>query len=104
MPGLGYKRGLAHDLVIAPYATVMALMIAPKESWENLKALQHEKAEGRFGLYEALDYTTSRVPAGQTHAIVRSFMAHHQGMSLLSLAYAVLDRPMQRRFNGQPAA
>ena len=102
VPGLGYKRGLAHDLVIAPYATVMALMVAPEDSYENLKVLRHEKAEGRFGLYEALDYTASRVPTGQTHTVVRAFMAHHLGMSFLSLAYALLDRPMQRRFNANP--
>ncbi len=102
VPGLGFKRGLAHDVVIAPYATVMALMVAPERSYKNLKELRREKAEGRFGFYEALDYTASRVPNGQTHAVVRSFMAHHQGMSLLSLAYALLDRPMQRRFISNP--
>jgi cyclic beta-1,2-glucan synthetase len=102
VPGLGFKRGLAHDIVIAPYATVMALMVAPEESYKNLSALRHEKAAAKFGFYEALDYTSSRVPNGQTHAIVRSFMAHHQGMSLLSLAYTLLDRPMQRRFNANP--
>jgi cellobiose phosphorylase len=102
VPGLGFKRGLAHDVVIAPYATVMALMVAPEESIKNLKALRHEKAAGKFGFYEALDYTTSRVPNGQTHAVVRQFMAHHQGMSLLALDYTLLDRPMQRRFNANP--
>jgi cellobiose phosphorylase len=99
VPGLGFKRGLAHDVVIAPYATVMALMVAPEEACKNLKTLRHENAAGKFGFYEALDYTAARVPNGQTHAVVRSFMAHHQGMSLLSLAYALLDRPMQRRFD-----
>ena len=102
VPGLGFKRGLAQDVVIAPYATVMALMVAPEKSYKNLQELRHIKAEGRFGLYEALDYTASRVPNGQSHAVVRSFMAHHQGMSLLSLAYTLLDRPMQRRFNSNP--
>ena len=102
VPGLGFKRGLAHDIVVAPYATVMALMVAPEEACKNLKALRHENAAGKFGFYEALDYTASRVPNGQTHAIVRSFMAHHQGMSLLSLAYTLLDRPMQRRFDASP--
>jgi cyclic beta-1,2-glucan synthetase len=102
VPGLGFKRGLAQDIVIAPYATIMALMVAPEEACKNLKTLRHEKAEGRFGLYEALDYTAARVPNGQTHAVIRSFMAHHQGMSLLSLAYLLLDRPMQRRFNSNP--
>jgi len=94
VPGLGFKRGLAHDVVIAPYATVMALMVAPEEACKNLKTLRHENAAGKFGFYEALDYTAARVPNGQTHAVVRSFMAHHQGMSLLSLAYTLLDRPM----------
>jgi cellobiose phosphorylase len=102
VPGLGFKRGLAHDVVVAPYATVMALMVAPEEACKNLKTLRSEKAAGKFGFYEALDYTASRVPNGQTHAVVRSFMAHHQGMSLLSLAYTLLDRPMQRRFDANP--
>jgi cellobiose phosphorylase len=102
VPGLGFKRGLAQDLVIAPYATVMALMVAPEAACKNLQVLRQEDAAGRFGFYEALDYTAARVPSGQTHAIVRSFMAHHQGMSLLSLAYTLLDRPMQRRFNANP--
>ena len=102
VPGLGFKRGLAHDLVIAPYATVMALMVAPEAACQNLEKLRKEQAAGKFGLYEALDYTPSRVPNGQTHAVIRSFMAHHQGMSLLSLAGCLLDRPMQRRFDACP--
>ena len=102
IPGLGFKRGLAEDIVIAPYATVMALMVAPEAACKNLAVLRREKAEGQFGFYEALDYTPARVPNGQTHAVVRSFMAHHEGMSLLALAYLLLDRPMQRRFNSNP--
>ena len=57
---------------------------------------------GAYGLYEAIDYTPSRLPPGQTSVTIRSFMAHHQGMSLLSLAYLLLDRPMQRRFDADP--
>lgn len=102
VPGLGFKRGLAEDVVIAPYATVMALMIAPEAVGKNLRRLQMEKAGGAYGYFEALDYTASRVPGGQTHAVVRSFMAHHQGMSLLSLAHVLLNRPMQRRFMANP--
>src|SRR5665811_418052 len=52
--------------------------------------------------YEAIDYTPSHVPRGQLHAVVRSFMAHHQGMSLLSFAHLLLDRPMQKRFGSDP--
>jgi len=102
VPGLGFKRGLAHDIVIAPYATVMALMVAPAAACKNLRVLRQENGAGNFGFYEALDYTAARVPNGETHATVRSFMAHHQGMSLLALAYTLLDRPMQRRFNANP--
>ena len=102
VPGLGLKRGLAEDLVIAPYATVMALMVAPRRACENLRRMRSEGFEGRYGFYEAVDYTPSRLARGQTNALVRSFMAHHQGMSFLSLAYLLLDRPMQRRFLSDP--
>ena len=88
VPGLGLKRGLAEDLVIAPYASALALMVAPEEACLNLQRLAAEGLEGPFGLYEAIDYTPSRLPRGQSSAVVRSYMAHHQGMSLLSLAYS----------------
>jgi len=103
VPGLGLKRGLAEDLVIAPYASALALMVAPEEACLNLQRLAAEGFEGRYGLYEAIDYTPSRVPRGQSAAVVRSFMAHHQGMSFLSLAYLLLDRPMQKRFESDPS-
>ena len=98
VPGLGLKRGLAQDLVIAPYATALGLMVAPEASCHNLERLAGEGFVGKYGFYEAVDYTTSRLPRGQNHAVVRSFMAHHQGMTLLSLAYCLLDKPMQKRF------
>ena len=102
VPGLGLKRGLAEDLVIAPYASALALMVAPEEACLNLQRLAAEGIAGRYGFYEAIDYTPSRLPRGQSGAVVRSFMAHHAGMSLLSLAYLILDRPMQKRFESEP--
>jgi len=102
VPGLGLKRGLADDVVIAPYASTLALMVAPEEACLNLQRLAAEGFEGQFGLYEAIDYTPSRLPRGQSSAVVRSYMAHHEGMSLLSLAYLLLDRPMQKRFESDP--
>ena len=102
VPGLGLKRGLAEDLVIAPYASALALMVAPEEACLNLERLAAEGFETRYGFYEAIDYTPSRLPRGQSSAVVRSFMAHHQGMSLLSLAHLLLDRPMQKRFESDP--
>lgn len=103
VPGLGLKRGLADDLVIAPYATAMALMVAPRAACENLQRLAAEARTGVYGFYEAVDYTPSRVPPDATSATVRSYMAHHQGMSLLALANHLLDCPMQRRFMACPA-
>jgi cellobiose phosphorylase len=102
VPGLGLKRGLAEDLVIAPYASALALMVAPGEACLNLERLAAEGFETRYGLYEAIDYTPSRLPRGQRSVVVRSFMAHHQGMTLLSLAHLLLDRPMQKRFGSDP--
>ena len=102
VPGLGLKRGLADDIVIAPYASALALMVAPEPACQNLQRLAAEGFLGRFGFFEAIDYTPARQRRGQSHAIVRSFMAHHQGMSLLALAYLILDRPMQRRFESEP--
>jgi cyclic beta-1,2-glucan synthetase len=102
VPDLGIKRGLGNDLVVAPYASTMALMVLPEESCANMQRLSAEEYEGRFGLYEAIDYTPTRLPRGKARAVIRSFMAHHQGMSLLSLAYFLLDRPMQKRFEANP--
>ncbi len=102
VPGLGLKRGLADDLVIAPYASALALMVAPEEACLNLQRLSAEGFEARYGFYEAIDYTPSRQRRKQSSTVVRSFMAHHQGMSLLSLAHLLLDRPMQKRFASDP--
>ena len=102
VPGLGFKRGLADDLVVAPYATAMALMVEPEKACANLQLMASKGFEGPFGFYESIDYTPSRVPRGQLHTVVRSYMAHHQGMSLLSLAYLLLNRPMQKRFESDP--
>jgi cyclic beta-1,2-glucan synthetase len=102
VPGLGLKRGLGDDLVIAPYASTLALMVAPEAACSNLEQLATEGVAGDYGFYEAIDYTPSRLRRGETRAVIRSFMAHHQGMSLLSLAYLLLGRPMQRRFESDP--
>jgi cellobiose phosphorylase len=98
VPGLGLKRGLAEDLVIAPYATMMALMVAPREACENLERLAQEGREGAYGFYEAVDYTPSRMPPNETSVTIESFMVHHQGMSLLALDNVLRDDPMPRRF------
>ncbi len=102
IPGLGFKRGLAEDLVIAPYAAAMGLMVNPDSACLNLEQMESLGYAGKYGFYEAVDFTPSRVPQGQNQRVVQSFMAHHQGMALLSVAYVLLDRPMQRRFASDP--
>ena len=102
VPGLGFKRGLADDMVIAPYATALALAVAPVEACENLQRLAAEGREGTYGFHEAIDYTPARLPPGETSVTVRSFMAHHQGMTLIALANFLKDNPMQRRFMACP--
>jgi cellobiose phosphorylase len=102
VPGLGLKRGLADDLVIAPYATVMALMVSPRQACENLQRLSAEGRQGAFGFHEAVDYTPTRLPPDETSATIRSFMAHHSGMSLLALVNLLRDCSMQRRFMACP--
>ncbi|WP_305804823.1 glycoside hydrolase family 94 protein [Stenotrophomonas sp. YIM B06876] len=102
VPGLGLKRGLEEELVVAPYASALALMVAPGPACANLQRLAAEGLEGRFGLYEAVDYTPARLPRGQRAVVLRAFMAHHQGMSLLALDYLLRQQPMQRRFQTDP--
>ena len=102
VPGLGFKRGLADDLVIAPYATALALLVMPHEACNNLQTLAESGFVGQYGFYEAIDYTPSRLPRGKKHALVQTFMAHHQGMSLLAFAHTLLNKPMQRRFMATP--
>jgi cyclic beta-1,2-glucan synthetase len=102
VPGLGLKRGLDEDLVVAPYATALAAMVDPKASVLNLRRLATAGAQGRHGFYEALDYTALRVPEGKDVAVVRAYMAHHQGMTIVALADAVLGGIMRSRFHAEP--
>ncbi|HEX4995524.1 MAG TPA: glucoamylase family protein, partial [Methylomirabilota bacterium] len=102
VPGLGLERGLSEDLVIAPYATALAAMIDPVAAARNFSALVAAGARGSYGFYEALDYTPSRVPDGATVAIVRAYMAHHQGMTLSALANVLYDGIMRARFHAEP--
>jgi cyclic beta-1,2-glucan synthetase len=111
VPGLGLKRGLGDELVVAPYATALAAMLEPAEAVKNLRRLAREGLEGAFGYYEAIDYThrEREEPGGGPQpasaskgTVVRAFMAHHQGMTLVSLANVLLDHPMVKRFHADP--
>src|ERR1019366_6829588 len=91
VPGLGLKRGLSQSTVIAPYATALAAMVDPAAAPLNFARFNAIGARGRYGFYEALDFTRSRVPEGSKFAMIRAFMAHHQGMTLVALANVLVD-------------
>ena len=102
IPGMGLKRGLATDLVVAPYATGLAAMFAPVEARRNYAALAGLGGRGRYGFYEALDFTPARLPEGAAVAVVRSYMAHHQGMTIVAIANVLQAGRMRARFHAEP--
>lgn len=102
VPGLGLKRGLSENLVIAPYATGLAAMVDPHGARLNYDRLAAMGACGRYGFYDALDFTRSRLPEGAEMAIVRNVMAHHQGMTIVAIANALQDGRMRDRFHREP--
>jgi len=102
VPGLGLKRGLSSDLVVAPYATGLAAMIDPRGAKRNYDRLAALGALGRYGFYEAVDFTRSRVPEGETEAIVRCHMAHHQGMTIAAIAVTLDGGRLRERFHHEP--
>ncbi|MFS4458043.1 GH36-type glycosyl hydrolase domain-containing protein [Bdellovibrio sp. HCB2-146] len=102
VPDLALKRGVENDLVVAPYASLLAAMYDPVRAAENLERLQQMGVEGDFGFYEAVDFTSERLRAHQSYQVIRCYMAHHQGMSLVSLANVFFDGVMIRRFHSEP--
>ncbi|MGI9035854.1 MAG: GH36-type glycosyl hydrolase domain-containing protein [Pyrinomonadaceae bacterium] len=102
IPGLGLKRGLSEDLVVAPYATALAAPISPRAALDNFRHLASENALARYGFYESIDYTPERLPQGEKRAVIRAFMAHHQGMILLALDNLLHENIMQQRFHAEP--
>jgi cyclic beta-1,2-glucan synthetase len=112
VPGLGLKRGLGDELVVAPYATALAAMVDPEKAAHNFRRLAREGLDGAYGFYEAIDYTHRKAdedesagepkPHGTRGVVVQAFLAHHQGMSLVALANAVLGDPMVQRLHADP--
>lgn len=102
VPWLGLKRGLIEDAVIAPYATFLALMVKPFDAYKNIEFLKTEGLEGHYGYYEAVDYTQERLSFGSKRGIIKSYMGHHQGMSLLAINNYLNKNTMQKRFSADP--
>ena len=102
IPALALKHGLGDSTVMAPYATALAAMVDPAAAAHNFVRLAAAGGSGQYGFYEALDYTVGRLPEGSTYAVVRAYMAHHQGMSIVAIADAVGGGAMRRRFHAEP--
>ena len=102
VPGLGLKRGLSEDLVVAPYATALAALISPNEAMKNFRSMADRGLLARFGFYESIDYTPERLPQDQSFTIIRAYMAHHQGMILVALNNLVHANIIQKRFHAEP--
>nr|WP_107990850.1 glucoamylase family protein [Breoghania corrubedonensis] len=102
VPNLGLKRGLSENAVIAPYATGLATMVDPQGACENYARLARMGASGRYGFFEALDFSRSRLPDNENVAVVRTSMAHHQGMTIVAIANTLHDGEMRARFHREP--
>ena len=102
VPGLGLQRGLSDDVVVAPYASALALLVDPPRACANLRRMAEDGYLGPYGFYEAIDFTTARLNEGKRGAVVKAYMSHHHGMSLLALAQTLLGPGMQRRFASNP--
>ncbi|MFA6957176.1 MAG: glucoamylase family protein [Thermoanaerobaculia bacterium] len=107
VPGLGLKRGLSDELVVAPYATALASLLEPLEATRNLRHLASEDAMGPLGFFEAIDYTARKPDESgeatgtphRTGVVVKTYMAHHQGMTLVAIANVLLGDLMVDRFH-----
>ena len=102
IPWLGLKRGLADELVVSTYGSVLAISEFPKEEVRNLKRLEQEGMYGKYGFYEAIDFTPERVEKGKTSSVVKTYMAHHQGLILLSINNLFNNNILQKRFMENP--
>ncbi|QLY23914.1 GH36-type glycosyl hydrolase domain-containing protein [Bdellovibrio sp. KM01] len=99
IPGLGLKRGLGHDLVVSPYSSFLAALVDPVVATQNLQDMQTPDILTEFGFIEAIDYTPERLAPEQKYSLVKSYMAHHQGMSLIAIDNILNAEVMQNRFH-----
>ena len=102
IPWLGLKRGLADEMVVAPYGSVLAITDYPREVYKNLKRLEEYGMYGKYGFYESIDFTPERLEKGKQSAVVKTYMAHHQGLILLSINNLFNNNILQKRFMQNP--
>lgn len=102
VPWLGLKRGLEDDMVVSPYSVFLSLNYVPKESIANLKELEKENMYDKYGFYESIDYTISRLKYGKKYEPVKTYMAHHQALSLLAINNFINNNILVKRFSENP--
>ncbi len=101
-PGLGLKRGLAEEYVVAPYASLLSLPVDPSSSIENLKRIEKKGGAGLYGFFDAIDFTPSRLNSGESHKVVKSYMVHHHGMGLIAMENFLNGNIIQDYFHADP--
>ncbi len=102
VPWLGLKRGLDEDIVVSTYGSSMAITDEPQEVVNNLRKLEEKQMYGKYGFYESIDYTASRLKRKERYAVVKTYMAHHQALILLSLNNLFNEKILQKRFHDNP--
>ena len=102
IPWLGLKRGLEEDMVVSPYAIFLSLKYDPVEAIYNLRQLERQDMYGEYGFYESIDYTISRLQYGKIYEPVKTYMAHHQGLILLSINNLINNEILVKRFSSNP--
>ncbi len=95
IPWLGLKRGLADEMVVSSYGSVLAIQDEPQAVVNNLKDLESKGMYGKFGFYEAIDFTPTRLGNNQKYAVVKTYMAHHQALILLSINNLINNNILQ---------
>ncbi|UJP64716.1 GH36-type glycosyl hydrolase domain-containing protein [Mongoliitalea daihaiensis] len=102
VPGLGLKRGLADEYVVAPYASILSLMVEISDPIKNLQEVEAAGGLGMFGFYDAIDYTTSHLTEGTAYKVVKTYMVHHHGMSLIALENVLNEASVRKSFHADP--
>ena len=102
IPWLGLKRGLADEMVVATYGSVLAITDMPKEVVNNLRVLEEQGMYSKYGFYESIDYTPERLSKGKKSEPVKTYMAHHQALILLSINNFFNNQIFQKRFMQNP--
>ena len=102
IPWLGLKRGLEDEMVVSSYGSILALSDVPEEVVKNIKELEKQCMKNKYGFYESIDYTPERLAKGQISEPVKTYMAHHQALILLSINNFFNNQIFQKRFMQNP--